>query len=275
MKTKRFDFDADNLKSAHEYMIGRALQSLRLGYIFKKSEDYEWGTIYYFTKDNVTYQSIYILDGFRGKGIYKQFVKYPIITAIECNIGSYLQSHKIEFVEVDTNPFIEYKLISEYYGNDRAKRSGVQLINHIDEGLAILEWIGASETSKKAYCLHPILQSDEALEKNYNFIFPLVDSSTLIATMEYRSVANEYLSKRIINDISEIRLSPLKDVNNMLIADKIQNRKDFEIYHFGTHPRSVELDKYFKNWLIRLDISEEVYQNFKNKLYVPNKKLSI
>ena len=53
---------------------------------------------------------------------------------------------------------IEYNIIKAFYGEERANRSGVLLINHIDEGLHILEKIGASEKSKKAYCLHPILQ---------------------------------------------------------------------------------------------------------------------
>ena len=45
----------------------------------------------------------------------------------------------------------------------------------------------------------------------------------------------------------------------MLLADKIQNRKDFERYHKGTHQRSAELEQYFKNWLTRLGVSQEFY----------------
>ena len=88
----------------------------------------------------------------------------------------------------------------------------------------------------------------------------------LIAVMEYRSVANEYLSQREIKSIDEIRLSPLKDVNDMLIADKVQNYKDFEIYHKSTHARSKELDQYFKNWLRKLNINPDQYQTWSNNL---------
>jgi hypothetical protein len=73
-------------------------------------------------------------------------------------------------------------------------------------------------------------------------------------------------STRKIESIDEIRLSPLKDVNDMLIADKIQNRKDFDLYHKGKHERSEELDEYFKNWFNRLGITEEFYQEMKNEL---------
>lgn len=163
----------------------------------------------------------------------------------------------------------EYHIISDFYGDEIATRSGVKLMNHIDEGLYILDKIGASDVAKRAYCLHPIVQSDEYLRDNKHLL-KNVDSDVIIASIEYRSVANEYLSKRNINSLDEIRLSPLKDVNDMLIADKIQNRKDFELYHLGKHERSSQLDQYFKNWLTKLGISEEIYQKYKLNLLVCN-----
>jgi hypothetical protein len=159
---------------------------------------------------------------------------------------------------------LEYKLISEFYADTKAKRSGVRYMNHIDEGLAILERIGASELAKKAYCLHPIYQSDYDLSINVDNY--KIDSDVMLRVIEYRSVANEYLSFREIMSCFDIRLSPLKDVNDMLIADKIQNRKDFELYHKGKHQRSKELDRYFIKWCQRLGITEEQYQDYKNQL---------
>ena len=38
----------------------------------------------------------------------------------------------------------------------------------------------------------------------------------------------------------------------MLYADKIQNEKDFKIYHEVTHERSKELREYFDNWINKL-----------------------
>jgi hypothetical protein len=52
----------------------------------------------------------------------------------------------------------------------------------------------------------------------------------------------------------------------MLIADKIRNRKDFELYHKSTHERSKELDMYFKIWLGTLGVNEERYQAIKEIL---------
>ena len=45
----------------------------------------------------------------------------------------------------------------------------------------------------------------------------------------------------------------------MLIADKVQNRKDFMMYHLHTHQRSKELEKYFNQWLNKLSVSEEMF----------------
>ena len=156
--------------------------------------------------------------------------------------------------------FIEYDLIRQYYGNKKAQRSGVYLINHINEGLVILDAIKASDVAKKAYCLHPMLQNDADLLQNYTLDWAAIHPQVLLAVMEYRSVANDYLSGRQIEAVTEIRLSPLQDVNDMLIADKVQNHKDFVLYHKQTHPRSAQLEQYFHHWLTRLGVSPAQYQ---------------
>lgn len=147
---------------------------------------------------------------------------------------------------------IEYNMIKKHYGDKVAKRSQVPLMNHIDEGIAILKEIGASNDAIAAYCLHPILQSDEALSNNIYLLNNYNNNFRLILTMEYRRVANNYLSKRIINSLDDIELSQLHEVNQMLWADKLQNQKDFRLYHLGKHERSEILEQYFINWINKL-----------------------
>jgi len=255
----RFNFDANTEEEAIKYLKARAKQLLRFGFKLNDIIIPERGVIdAYFEKDGKLYQSIYILNDYRGEGLYKKYIINDILTSDDCGISGYLTKNNIEFISVDLYEFEEYKIISDFYGSKIAKRSGVELMNHIDEGLAILEHIGASNIAKRAYCLHPIIQSDDDLFDNRHLL-KAVDSEVIIATVEYRSVANEYLSTRDIKSIDEIRLSPLNDVCDMLIADKIQNRKDFELYHLGKHIKSDRLDKYFKNWLERLNVQEFDY----------------
>ena len=160
-----------------------------------------------------------------------------------------------------SNP--HYQAIRDYYGERRAERSGILYLQHIDEGLTILEAIHATRSACEAYCLHPIVQGNDALRAAFQDGSVLrrypIDLHAMVLAMEYRAVANGYLSTRTIQGVQEIRLSPLRDVQDMLVADKVQNRKDFERHHLGTHPRTTELTRYFQNWLGALGVSDARY----------------
>lgn len=150
-----------------------------------------------------------------------------------------------------------YNIIKDFYADKKASRSQVPLINHIDEGLKILTHLKASQEVLDAYCLHPILQSDEALLQNMDFDFKDISHKTIILAMEYRRVANSFLSRNI--DLDFVGLS-CEEVRQMLIADKVQNYKDFIIHHYGKHGRSHELNKYFNDWFKILDIDYYEYE---------------
>lgn len=160
--------------------------------------------------------------------------------------------------------------IEEYYGDKKAERSRVPLINHIYQGMRILKDLGVSTILSpevySAWCIHPILQSDLEMEKFFTSEFPVVFSAmTIFLAVEYRNVANNYLSPEKANPYqsSEPHKSPIHWVNKMLIADKVQNRKDFAIYHKGKHPHSESLEQYFKDWMVELGVSEADYQRYK------------
>lgn len=156
-----------------------------------------------------------------------------------------------------------YAAICRFYGDKRAERSQAPLIAHIDEGLALLDEIGAPERAKEAFCLHPLLQDDGALlgalAPGSLFAESRPDPLVVVLAMEYRRVANDYLSHHCEGEDDAIALSCVDEVNQMLIADKVQNRKDFERFHLGTHKDSDTLQLYFANWLRRLGVSDERY----------------
>lgn len=150
------------------------------------------------------------------------------------------------------------KTIEAVYGGRVANRSQVPLMNHIIEGLQILDLIEAPWVVKQAYCLHPILQSDEDFLRDKVDVIPMELINAAILVMEYRRVANSYLSNKKVTDFVGFSCG---EVREMLIADKVQNYKDFLINHKATHPRSQELDEYFNNWFRLLEIDYNKIMN--------------
>jgi hypothetical protein len=154
----------------------------------------------------------------------------------------------------------EYRAISQFYGDRVAKRTMVPLMHHIDEGLAVLATSDAKDAAMRAFCLHPLLQEDAGLVAAFARLTELTDSVQVIAlAMEYRRVANSCSHRRPVKSLDDIELSPLREVNQMLAADRIQNRKDFVLHHRGTHPRTAELDRYFQLWLQKLGITDQEF----------------
>jgi hypothetical protein len=163
-----------------------------------------------------------------------------------------------------------YERIRDFYGDRKAQRSGVPLINHINEGLEILRRRHQSLVVQEAYCLHPLFQADDDLRTTGLMVSVEFDPVVIMLVMEYRSVANAFLSDQVAEGPDAwgkvdlyakrpLQLSPLQSVNEMLVADKVQNRKDFLAHHLASHPRSRELDWYFKHWLRSLKVSDDEY----------------
>lgn len=169
-----------------------------------------------------------------------------------------------------------YRAIQAFYGERAARRSGVRLMDHIDQGLIVLDQLGSVDFVKRAFCLHPLFQADQELTTaGLEFVNNGPDDPyDLVLVMEYRQRANAWLSDKVrrvvlmrsngeklvtdsIEYIGAPNPGPLIGVRNMLIADKVQNYKDFRTYHFGTHARSEELDRYFKTWLSTLGIDSQ------------------
>ena len=154
--------------------------------------------------------------------------------------------------------------IEEFYGDRRAKRSNVLLMNHINEGIKILEWRSASDDAKAAFMIHPIFQNDKDLgSRQYIKWIGTFSQNVILLAMEYRHIANSYLPK---HETRTIILSCLDEVNEMLIADKVQNRKDFLLYNNKEDSHSRRLNSYFDEWLTALNISDDQYKDYTQKL---------
>jgi len=89
-----------------------------------------------------------------------------------------------------------YQMIARHYGDKTTARSGVLLINHINEGIEILNRYGADPVVMEAYAVHPIFQNDADLKANFYQCADLHPLITLYA-IEYRNIANQFLSDQI------------------------------------------------------------------------------
>lgn len=167
-----------------------------------------------------------------------------------------------------------YEAIQNHYGDRTAKRSGVRLMNHIDEGLEILREIEADDTTALGFCLHPLVQDPkQEKETRRGRLLHHCEWPAVRAAYMYREKANDYLCRPKTDnwslDYISRRLKPMNFiVRDMLIADKIQNRKDFFIHHYGRHERSDQLARYFNNWLTFLSrLSDKDLFHVSDKIY--------
>ena len=173
------------------------------------------------------------------------------------------------FKQILHKPF--YRLIEQKYKGKFAQRSGVSYMNHIVEGAFILWKIyGFDEELIEAYCLHPIFQSDKLLSQLFtdgSSELTIISPRVIVLGMEYRRVASSYTIKNKVKNPEDIEIGPLSKVHQMLVADKIQNKKDFMKYMYLKHERpgyqktSERSVQYFDSWLARLAVSQEMYEH--------------
>ena len=255
----RFNPNCTNYTDTLDYINNSAIKFLKFG-ISTSYKTYEYNNIavisIFKASDGSDLVGIYLYSQYRNKGLYKEIwtdIGCPVIVTFEeCNLVPYLKHHNIKYVCYKHNEV--YNIMAKYYGDKITKRSGLHLMNHIDDGLAILEAMNASQDTKDAFVIHPMLQADEALFENRNNagLLYYIKPKVLLLAMEYRKTAMHFLPKHmLIENIHPIK-SVLNEVNLMLIADKIQNQKDFNIYHKGTHENSKNLEDYYEMWLVVL-----------------------
>lgn len=271
----RFDMHATDLAGAERYYEERAVQGLFEGYLWtgqvtplRSAEGELWGARTT-TRDaaGVLRQSVYVFAAARGKGHLSRHVEttdLPFVTAPGCELEEFFTRRQVPYVVAGRfTETREYRAVSAFYGDRRAARSGVHYMHHIDEGLAVLRALGATDRAWRAWCLHPLVQPDDCLAVWYPRVAEITDDPRVLTlALEYRNIANAYLSHRVVSSPDEIALGPLPEVADMLRADKVQNYKDFLLHHRDTHPRRAALDRYFRLWLARLGLSDETFALF-------------
>ncbi len=277
---QRFPMDADDLDVIAGYFRQRAVQGLVEGWTWSGVVEplveagAAWGARTRCQRaDGVVFQSAYVRASARGRGQLSRYVSntdLPFVTAPDCDLERFFQKRAVPYVLArGFTDRGEYRAIEGAFGDRRAARSGVFYMNHVDEGLAVLAGEGASESAMRAFALHPLFQLDDHLPRSIERLGELTDDPrVLVLAMEYRNVANAYLSERLVGSAAEVALGPLPEVAAMLRADKVQNYKDFLLYHRETHPRRAALDRYFRTWLERLEVPLPRFADWFDRLQV-------
>jgi hypothetical protein len=165
---------------------------------------------------------------------------------------------------------VHYIIIREFYRFQTANRSGIPYMNHIDEGLVILKHLEARQVTKQAWCIHPVVQSNENMRREiFDFKLAGANSAAIVLAMEYRHTANSYLSHHRVDDIPRKLLFDLRDklrnfemLRHMLIADKIQNYKDFQANE-KLYENAYVLNEYFLDWIFTiLELTSDEYHEY-------------
>lgn len=265
-RASRFDMDAATLDGAAAYFGHRAVQGLMDGWSWSGltealvADGETWGArTVCRSPSGEPHQSVYVLAAHRGRGHLSRHVAgadVPFVTGPDCDLERFFQQRGVTYALAGAfTQAREYRAIDGHFGDRRAARSGLPYMNHIDEGLAVLRDLGASDRAKRAWCIHPMLQLDDDLPASYADLAALSDDpAVLVLAMEYRNVANAHLSRHEVASAADIAMSPLAEVGDMLRADKVQNYKDFLLHHRDTHPRAAALHRYFRQWLERLSV---------------------
>jgi hypothetical protein len=223
----RFPMQAERFEEAAGYLRERARQAVIDGWKAASvaerlsSDGVEWGArTFLYSPDGELHQSIYVYAQHRKRGIVAEHLlatrDVPIATTPDNDLETYLERHRVRYAVVaKVIETLEYRMIAAFWGDRRARRTGLYYMNHIDEGLAALRAIGASDRAMRAFCLHPIVHSDEGLEAAYRAL-PLVteDAQVLALALELRHAAAR--SKR----------HPLPEVDQLLVACTLQRFKD-------------------------------------------------
>jgi hypothetical protein len=164
----------------------------------------------------------------------------------------------------------EIRAIKSFYDGKVAKRSGLPYMRHISMGLMLLKTLTNDKDVWRAWAVHPIFQMDdllsEALKKGLHHI--VSNTKVAVLAMEYRLVANNYLTKDLwLWDKKEPKLSKIPEVNLLLVVDKIQNWYDASRYLKTSYQEELmALDSYFANWRKALGISDQQMREYEEFL---------
>lgn len=240
-----------------EYEKKLKLKLLRFGYSWVYTVG---GTGYSMTRfedrfGKNKYCVIYVYAQHRNKGVFTKLIDENndcYLTLPECNMVEFFKNKGAEYICLKDGLENHLQVIETYYGTTKAKRSGIPYINHIYEGLGILGVLNASEEAKTGFIWHPLYQDAKIYSENncaskYSYV------ADTFLRKNYKINNTKFLEKHLQN----------KDIRDMLIADKVQNYKDFT-NNKDKYAERKDIEKYFLWWFDQLSISHQDLNKYIN-----------
>ena len=142
------DLDCHQLNEIKQYFRNHSVSALSSEVSWGGLvEDMGWGakTEFRHTAYEHNLTSIYVYKSKRGQGHMSRFLDSNkdthFCTAPSCDLERFLASRGVKYVVLQPSPFHEYEMVRNYYGDSVTDRTGIHMINHIDEGL--LTWPSA------------------------------------------------------------------------------------------------------------------------------------
>ncbi len=249
--------DLDDPRMTRAYYETRARQFMQEGMIWDGVISDTLGCpTAFFTRGPERFCSVYIPTHLRGQGMFRRVlgvIGLPVITVVDCHIEPALQAIGHPYLVVGT-PILEspqYKIVQDFFGDQRDERSGVLLMNHIDEGIAVMRALGAPDTAIRAFCLTPlqftsrndIIINFHKIFKELNGVIDGIDSSNL--ALDYRALV----------DTNPVKVSTDNDVNLMLAGAVIQRKKDLLVHNWDHQANPEATRERFDQWIAALGIA--------------------
>ncbi len=271
-----FNYDAETHSEALKYLKLRSVQLLKFNYFIQRVQYTNFGWIAYYDNANTPqdlctkYVAIYVLKQYRGKGILSNFMKsnpdYKFINLVEMGLlGKMISAaDTIPHINVGFEDYHEYRLenLKKHY-EDSMYDNWNYYISYTYKVMAVNKWLNFSKICTDSLIILPLLWSDKDFVNNWKTI--TISSNLAFFISEYKNVSKNYNLDRKIQSTSDIVISPITDVNNLLLSTAIVNYNNYENHYKLTHPRASLFGEYYKNWLVRLSGMNK-YEDVRDRL---------
>lgn len=160
---------------------------------------------------------------------------------------------------------VEWALIKAFYGDRVAERSRQPLMNHINEGLALLAAMDADDVCMRGFIVHPLVQvkgPENDLEPVY-LGMDLLDSWHMACGMKRLNIQLTHIRhgsrnkgqmprhwgthyEAAFNTLPKANPLMSKCILQMILADKQQNLKDLHFHMWGRITDAEHLEEHLE-----------------------------